>query len=654
MRLKTITNFNSLLLVGVCAGLAATLWWSQQALQRPYWLMANYLSLSQQFDHEVADNISQYLQSGDALRHSAALQGLDQLDSDSQQLPPQLASELAASLSQLQAFSRNELLAAGKLSGDPQGLLVHAEREIDGNLEQLARYADSASDSSSAASYRQPLQEAALHLLRLVHARDKLVHSARSELAADVQRELSALQRSSEQLQALPLLGVAQTSSGGDSFAELMGLSSSAEQAPGEDQGISLKRDLSNLLARYPSELQRTQQLISQRSALAEHTRVQVAQVQQALAALEPLVRSEHGRIEREVQWLQGLMIGLILLIALLIDSLQRRLARLLTGLTASLSVWAEGNFAADIPLRSNTQELSDMAQSLNRLRSYLVNLVSSIRQHAEVVASSSHTLAELSGGLHQGAQRQVGDSAHIRDALSELQVNITQVASNASQAATASQAANQAISQGQQVIGSSLNGLRDLVQQVQGNARTVETLTAETASIGQVLTVISAIAEQTNLLALNAAIEAARAGSQGRGFAVVADEVRTLSQRTGGATAQIQQLIARLEQAAFSCLAAMQEQVQQAQTTANQAAAADGALHSIVHAIGNITVLAERIAEATGQQSQAANEISEHSERIHHLGSDNLLHIGRARQQGEELRQVGAQLKHTVLAFHL
>ncbi|WP_410017163.1 methyl-accepting chemotaxis protein [Pseudomonas sp. 5P_3.1_Bac2] len=347
-------------------------------------------------------------------------------------------------------------------------------------------------------------------------------------------------------------------------------------------------------------------------------------------------------------------MIALILLIALLIDSLQRRLARLLTGLTAGLSVWAEGNFASDIPLRSNTQELSDIAQSLSRLRTYLVNLVSSIRQHAEVVASSSHTLAELSGGLHQGAQRQVGDSAHIRDALGELQVNITQVANNASQAATASQVANQAVSQGQQVIGSSLDGLRHLVQQVQGNAQTVAALTSETASIGQVLTVISAIAEQTNLLALNAAIEAARAGTQGRGFAVVADEVRTLSRRTGGATAQIQQLIERLQHAAFSCLNAMQEQVQHAQATADQAAAADGALHNIVQAIGTITTLAERIAEATGQQSLAANEISEHSERIHHLGSDNLQHIGRARQQGEELRQVGSQLKHTVQAFQV
>ena len=46
MRLKLLTNLNTLLLVAVCVALGATLWWSQKALERPYLLMERYLGLS--------------------------------------------------------------------------------------------------------------------------------------------------------------------------------------------------------------------------------------------------------------------------------------------------------------------------------------------------------------------------------------------------------------------------------------------------------------------------------------------------------------------------------------------------------------------------------------------------------------------------------
>ncbi|MGO3534123.1 MAG: methyl-accepting chemotaxis protein, partial [Pseudomonas helleri] len=72
MRLKLLTNLNTLLLVAVCLALGATLWWSQQAQERPYLLMERYLSLSQHFQNQVARNIEDYLASGDAVRLSEA------------------------------------------------------------------------------------------------------------------------------------------------------------------------------------------------------------------------------------------------------------------------------------------------------------------------------------------------------------------------------------------------------------------------------------------------------------------------------------------------------------------------------------------------------------------------------------------------------
>ncbi|MEG1041473.1 MAG: methyl-accepting chemotaxis protein [Pseudomonas sp.] len=653
MRLKLLTNFNTLLLVTVCIALGATLWWSQRALERPYQIMERYLSLSQQFQNQTARNILDYLNSGDALRHATALQATAALQEELAQLPPALAASLTPSLDKLQGFTSNELLAAGKLAGDPQALLLQAERELGASLDQLAGYAQN-SGNSEAGRYAAPLFRAALHLSRLSLARDKLVSSGRSELADEVERELAQITVQAQALDELPLLGViAARESNADDFAALMGLESQSN-SDSEDSGVALKRELNSLLKRYPGELQRTREQIQRRSELATRTHQQIDAVHAAIAALEPLVRSQHATIQGEVRLIQGVMIGLILLIALLIDTLQRRLARVLTNLAPALARWTEGDFSQAIALAKSNREMHDIQDSLNRLRLYLVDLVGTIRSNAEQVAGSSRALAGMSSALHDGAERQAGDTAQIRDALGELEATIQQVAGDASQAAEASHDAGRAVEQGQAVIGQSLTGLRALVDEVQGNAQMIEQLAEESATIGGVLTVIRSIAEQTNLLALNAAIEAARAGEMGRGFAVVAEEVRSLAQRTTGATGEIQTLIGRLQQAARDSVEGMRAQLEHAEATANKAQAADGALDEIVTAIQTISATAVRIADVTAQQTGAVSEIRDHSERIHDLGEDNLQRIGEGRQQGEQLLRLGAELNTAVRTFRL
>jgi len=653
MRLKSLTTLNTLLLIAVCLALGATLWWSERAMERPYLLMARYLGLSQQFQHQAAENIQSYLASGDALRHSQAQQALVDLQRDIAELPDGLAERLRPSLEELIRFTANDLLAAGKLAGDPQGLLLQAEREMAGTLSQLDAYQASA-DHPSARHYQQPLFSAGQQLLRLSHARGKLVASGRDELAGEVEQALHNLEQDAATLEALPLLGVlAAERSGASNFAALLDLGDAAEQTS-EDQGVALKRELTSLIKRYPAELQRTRQLIRQRSELLQSSAGKIDAVQQALAELEPAVRAEHGRIQAEVRLLQVGIIMLILLIALAIDRLQRQLTRTLGQLVPALSAWAEGDFASDARIESKIREIVDIESSLNRLRNYLLDLVGTLRQQATQVAASSRSLDEMSSDLHEGAQRQTGDTAQIRDSLSELEATIQQVADGAGEAAEASRAAARAVQQGQQVIGQSLTGLHGLVSEVQDNAAAIERLADETTTIGNVLTVIRAIAEQTNLLALNAAIEAARAGGHGRGFAVVADEVRSLAQRTSGATEEIQQLIGRLQLAARQSVEAMRSQVEHAQSTASLAASADQALDEIVSTIATISRMAEQIAQATAQQGEAVGEIRGHSERIHQLGDANLNHISRGREQSAQMLQLGSELDRATQAFRI
>jgi len=651
MRLKSLTTLNTCLLVAICLALGITLWWSERELQRPYQLMDRYLGLSQRFAHQAANNIHDYLASGNAVSHSAAMQALDGLSADMETLPSQFAERLRPSLEQLEQFTASELLAAGKLAGDPQGLLLQAEREIAGTLAQLHRYA--AQGSQAAHSYQTPLFEASRQLLRLSHARSKLVSSGQDELAMDVNQALQALGKEADALDTLPLLGIAtEQRTGAGAFAALLNLEQEQPEQAREDQGIALKRELLGLIKRYPAELQRTREQIQQRSELMTASAQKVAALQLALAELEPVIRAEHGRIQSEVRVIQGTIIVLILLIAFAIDRLQRQLTRSLGQLAPALSAWAGGNFETPVELHTRTPDMIEIGTSLNQLRSYLLTLVGTLRQHAQEVTGNSRSLAEMSSDLHRSASRQNSDTAQIRDALGELEATIQEVANGAEQTAEAGRAASLAVNQGQNVIGKSLTGLHGLVSEVQGNARAIEHLADETGTIGKVLVVIRSIAEQTNLLALNAAIEAARAGEQGRGFAVVADEVRTLAQRTSGATEEIQLLISNLQKAAHQSVEAMRIQVDHAEATAQLAETADSALNQIVVTIGSIEHMAAQIAYATAQQSEAVSEIRGHSERIHQLGDSNLTHIGRGREQSEQMLRLASELNQATLAF--
>jgi methyl-accepting chemotaxis protein len=654
MRLKTLTNLSTCLLLGVCLILGATLWWSQRALERPFETMERYLKLSQDMQREVSAKIFGYLNSGDALLHAEALQSLQYLDQTLNELSPELASTARPSLDALSAFSAAELLAAGKLAGDPQALLIQAEREIGNALDDISRYADE-STSPDAASYRPVLFQASLRLLRLSQARGRMVSSGNPELISDVERELEGIRQQAAAIEALPLLGVVESStSGANAFANLLGLENTESDTQAVDRATDLRRELNGLLQRYPAELSRTREQISSRSALYTATQERISNLERSLEALEPLVRDEHGRIQAEVRIMLGVVIALIMLIAFGIDRIQRNLTHLLARMQPALAAWAGGDFTEAVTLKTRIREIQELQTSLNRLREYIAGLVANIRQQAERMSGSSQTLSELSNGLHQGAERQAGDTALIRDALGELEATILQVSDEAGRTAESSREAGRSMEQGQQVIQVSLLGMQKLVGEVENNAGAIERLAAETHTIGDVLTVIRSIAEQTNLLALNAAIEAARAGDQGRGFAVVADEVRSLAKRSASATDEIQQVIDRLRTAAGSSLQAMQSQVTHAQATARQAQIADGALTEVVEAIAAMAANAERIAAATSQQSAAVGEIRDHSERIHLLGETNLSLIDGGRQEGEHLLHLGGELQRAVSAFRV
>ena len=314
----------------------------------------------------------------------------------------------------------------------------------------------------------------------------------------------------------------------------------------------------------------------------------------------------------------------------------------------------AHGNLSEPIAEPKNQDEASALIRSLATMQRDLRGMIEVVRSNAHGVNGMSERLSQGCHEVAGSSQQQSVAASTMAAAASEMTASIEEITRHAQRALDMASQAETLAKDGGRVIHQVVSDMDGIARSAQQSAQVIRTLDKESEAIYSIIQVIKGIADQTNLLALNAAIEAARAGEMGRGFAVVAEEVRTLAQRTAGATAEIQTLIAGLQQAARRSVDGMRAQVEHAEATASQAQAADGALDKIVDAIQTIADTAVRIADVTAQQSGAVSEIRDHSERIHQLGGDNLLRIGQGRSQGENLLVLGGQLHTAVQAFRV
>lgn len=284
-------------------------------------------------------------------------------------------------------------------------------------------------------------------------------------------------------------------------------------------------------------------------------------------------------------------------------------------------STIADGDLS-EHPIPDGKDETAQLLITLGRMRTNLHSTIDQIYAAAAQLSQSVQEMGSIAEASALNLQLQNTEIEQAAVAVNQMSQAAIEVAGNASNTVTESEASTQAAAQGQEKLSATILSIKELTRNVLDSSHQAEGLAERTQSISSILDVIRAIANQTNLLALNAAIEAARAGEAGRGFAVVADEVRSLAQRTSASTAEIEGLISGVQQSTQQTASSLRHTATQANLTMEQAASTGEALQVIIQSTATINDRNLLIASAAEQQAQVATEVDRNLSSIRDLSS--------------------------------
>ncbi|MFT3850414.1 MAG: methyl-accepting chemotaxis protein [Propionivibrio sp.] len=333
----------------------------------------------------------------------------------------------------------------------------------------------------------------------------------------------------------------------------------------------------------------------------------------------------------------------------------------LLTNIRASLrqiqSMVLRIESDLDFTVRVNVSKHDEIGQTtdaLNRLLDKLQSNLNTIAAGTQSVAAAASQMASTSAHVATASTQQSEAASDMAATVEEMTVSINHVADRSQEANRISSESGELASSGEAVIGHTVEDMNDIAATVNGAAKLIHQLEANSAQISNVVAVIRDVADQTNLLALNAAIEAARAGEQGRGFAVVADEVRKLAERTSSSTKEISNTIDTMRASAGDAVASMRDVVGRVALGVERAREANSSIKQIGEGSRKAVHMVEEITAAIREQGSATNNIATQVERIAQMSEQSSAAAANSNEAARELDRLAAEMQRVVSAYRL
>lgn len=261
---------------------------------------------------------------------------------------------------------------------------------------------------------------------------------------------------------------------------------------------------------------------------------------------------------EMQILFIVGMLIALIL--GYFISSM---ISRQLKKVTSFAKAFGEGDLTEVIDI-TKRDEIGILASELNKavgnVKSLIVEIMSSATELNAVSEEVSATALDVTEKMEiiNESTRQITQGTEELSAITE-EVNastgdITSFAQELAQKAAFGNISSKEIQKRAYNLRETGLNSNNNTQEIYKNRQEEINNAIEEGKVVEKIKIIAdaigSISAQTNLLALNAAIEAARAGEHGRGFSVVADEVRKLAVESSNSVSEIQEVIAKVQEA--------------------------------------------------------------------------------------------------------
>ncbi len=312
----------------------------------------------------------------------------------------------------------------------------------------------------------------------------------------------------------------------------------------------------------------------------------------------------------------------------------------------------AEGNLTINA---SVTEDITGaVADSINYTVEELRSLVRGINNAALQMDQAASQAAQVSDSLQQASRRQTEEIEGTSAAVVSLAQSVQQVSSNAAESARVAEQSLAAAEKGQQAVSNAISSMNGLREQIQETSKRIKRLGESSQEIGEIVELISDITEQTNVLALNAAIQAASAGEAGRGFSVVAEEVQRLAERSADATKQIAAIVKTIQSDTQDTVAAMEISTQGVVEGAKLSDAAGQTLAEIGDVSKKLATLIADISSATQSQAESTAKVAETMQDIKSISAQTSSGTQQTAESIGGMKQLAQDLKSSVAGFKL